>query len=180
MQDADKNVQRRVAGVQRPADQQLVQDHARARQRRRPARPAADLPGRPGPDCSGAMSRGVPTARSVSVATAAASSARRLARPKSAILGAPSAVSSTLAGFRSRWTTPRSVGELHRPASSSHKVGGPARRPRRAVEMGGQGAALDVLQREVGQAIDLADLVNLHDVRVLQPGDGLRPRCGSG
>ena len=37
-----------------------------------------------------------------------------------------------------------------------------------------QAAALDVLQLEVGQAVGLADVVDLHDVGVLQAGDGLR------
>ena len=36
----------------------------------------------------------------------------------------------------------------------------------------GEAAALDVLEREVGQAVVLADLVDLDDVRVLDRGDG--------
>ena len=38
----------------------------------------------------------------------------------------------------------------------------------------GQAAALDELQRKVRPAVVLADLVDLHDVRVLQPGHRLR------
>ena len=41
------------------------------------------------------------------VAVCRVPSCRRLARPKSVIFGCPSSVSSTLAGLRSRWTTPR-------------------------------------------------------------------------
>ncbi len=36
-----------------------------------------------------------------------------------------------------------------------------------------QAAAVDELQREERPAVVLADLVDLHDVGVLQPGDGL-------
>ena len=36
-----------------------------------------------------------------------------------------------------------------------------------------QAAAIDVLEREIGQPFVLADLVDLHDVRVLQTGDRL-------
>ena len=41
------------------------------------------------------------------------------------------------------------------------------------AELLGQAAAVDELQREERQALVLADLVDLHDVRVLQPGDRL-------
>ena len=59
------------------------------------ARPAA---------CSGAMYDGVP----MSVCVRVRSVACHFARPKSATFGVPSAASSTLPGFRSRWTMPRS------------------------------------------------------------------------
>ena len=89
------------------------------------------------------------------------------------ILGVPSAVSRTLAGFRSRWTMPWLVGGVHGPRQ---------RLDQPAASCGGSGvpssllveaAAVDELQREEGQAVVLADLVDLHDVRVLQAGDGL-------
>ena len=90
------------------------------------------------------------------------------------ILGVPSAASRTLAGFRSRWTIPRRCASATARASASTSVGGPPRRPGRAVEPLVQAAAVDELQREVRQAVGLADLVDLHDVGVLQAGDGLR------
>ena len=53
--------------------------------------------------CSGAMYAGVPTTDPVRVRSAASA---RLASPKSATFAVPAASNSTLAGFRSRWTTP--------------------------------------------------------------------------
>ena len=49
----------------------------------------------------------------------------------------------------------------------------PPRRPGGAVEPPVQAAALDILQLEEGQAVGLADVVDLDDVGVLEPGDGL-------
>ncbi len=133
------------------------------------------------------MYDGVPMTAPVRVWPAVPSSC--LARPKSVILAVPSFVSRTLAGFRSRWMTPRvSVG--HGPCQGGHQLGGGARRPGGAVQPVGQAAALDQLQGEVRQAVALADLVNLHDIRVLQARDGLglgaearqlvRPRVAAG
>ena len=49
--------------------------------------------------------------------------------------------------------------------------GGTPRRPGDAVELPVQAAALDVLELQEGQAIGLADVVDLDDVRVPEPGD---------
>src|SRR5262245_50487081 len=49
-----------------------------------------------------------------------------------------------------------------------------ARRQRRALEPARQAAAAAELQREVGQAVVLADFVDLDDVGVLQPRDRRR------
>ena len=54
------------------------------------------------------------------------------------------------------------------------QLGRPPRRPGRAVEPPVQAAAVDELQLEERQAVGLADVVDLHDVGVLQAGDGLR------
>ena len=50
--------------------------------------------------------------------------------------------------------------------------------------------AVDVFEREIGEAVQLADVVDLDDVRVLEPGDGFslgmeagqlrRPGMGAG
>ena len=89
------------------------------------------------------------------------------------ILGVPSAARRMLAGLRSRWTIPcRCASWMARARAST------SRRPRR----GGRGVPssrsarlppVDVLQLDEGQAGDLADLVDLHDVRVAEPGDRL-------
>ncbi len=52
------------------------------------------------------------------------------------------------------------------------EVGGDGGRLRLAGDAPGETAALDEFQREIRQAVVFADLVNLHDVRVAQPGDG--------
>src|SRR5438876_720756 len=44
---------------------------------------------------------------------------------------------------------------------------------RRTVELLGQCASFDVLQREVGHARPLAHFVDLHDIGMLQTGGGL-------
>ena len=103
------------------------------------------------------------------------SSSSRLARPKSVILGVPSrrqqdvgrlevAVDDAAAGGRACMAR----------ASVSTRAGRAlARRLRRAGELLRQAAAVDELQGEEGPAVVLADLVDLHDVGVLQAGDGL-------
>ena len=103
-----------------------------------------------------------------------------LARPKSVILGVPSAVE-------------QDVGRLQVAVDDARPVrlGDAAREPSRSARppaAAGQGvpssrsveaAAVDEFQREERQAVGLADLVDLHDVGVLQAGRRPRPRPGS-
>ena len=96
-----------------------------------------------------------------------------LARPKSVSLGVPSAARRTFPGFRSRWTMPIRCASAT-PRQRFDQLGRPPRRPGRAVEPPVQAAAGDVLQLEERQAVGLADVVDLHDVGVLKPGDRLR------
>ena len=58
---------------------------------------------------------------------------------------------------------------------------GTLRRPGNAIELSVQAAAGDILELQERQAIGLADVVDLHDVRVLEPGDrlGLRQEPGT-
>ena len=60
------------------------------------------------------------------------------------------------------------------PRQPFDELGRPPRRPGRPVEPPVQAAALEVLQLEVGEAVGLSDVVDLHDVGMLQAGDGLR------
>ena len=96
-----------------------------------------------------------------------------LARPKSVILGVPSAAIRILAGDRSRCTTPMRCAEWMARARASivradHSAGWgvPARRLR-------QRAALDQLQDQERRAGVLAHAVDLHDAGVVQPRHGL-------
>ena len=67
-----------------------------------------------------------------------------------------------------------SVRVVHGLGDLLHQADGLARRPRRAVERLGQTAPLDVFHREERPAAALANLVDLDDVRVLQPRDRRR------
>ncbi len=50
---------------------------------------------------------------------------------------------------------------------------------RPAVDLGGEAATVDEFEGEVGKAIDLADVVDLDDVGVLEAGDEPGPPCGT-
>ena len=86
----------------------------------------------------------------------------------------PSAVSRTLDGFRSRWTIPPRCADSIASASIASQLGGLRGRPGRTGEHLGQAAPLDELHRKVRPAVEVADVVHLHDVRVPQPRDHLR------
>src|SRR5262249_28832755 len=96
-----------------------------------------------------------------------------LARPKSVTLGVLSAASRTLAGLRSRCKTPLRVRRLHGPGQWFYKSRRLSGWQGVTPEFLVQAAAGAVFQGEEGQALVLADLVDLDDVRVLQPSDGL-------
>jgi hypothetical protein len=57
---------------------------------------------------------------------------------------------------------------VHRSSKRLDQLDGHCRRQRRAVELVGETAAATELQGEEGQAVVLANLVDLHDVRMLQ------------
>jgi hypothetical protein len=65
------------------------------------------------------------------------------------------------------------VSVLHRPGQGPQQLRGGARRLRHAVEVLGQAAAVEVLQREERETVVLADLVDLHNVGMVQPGHRL-------
>ena len=89
-------------------------------------------------------------------------------------LGVPSAASRMLAGFRSRWTIPSRCASA---IAAGQRLDQPS--PPAAAARGCRRAArsrlppADVLQLEEGQAVGLADVVDLDDVGVLELGDGL-------
>ena len=104
-----------------------------------------------------------------------------LARPKSVIFGVPSVGQQDVGRLQVAVDDAAARGPRASPA--------PASRTSAAASRGGSGvpssllvqaAAVAELQREERQAVVLADLVDLHDVRVLQAGRRPRPRCGSG
>ena len=88
------------------------------------------------------------------------------------ILGVPSAVSRTLAGFRSRWMIPASWATCTAWARVT-SAGGLAGRLRRSGQRLGEAAAIEQFEREERPAVLLADVVDLDDVRMPQAGDRL-------
>ena len=65
------------------------------------------------------------------------------------------------------------VGVLHRAGQFLHELGGLRRTPRRPVPLAGEAAALHVLQRNERPALVFSYFVDLHNVRMVEPGDGL-------
>ena len=65
------------------------------------------------------------------------------------------------------------VGVVHGPRQGLRSAGAAPHRQRLPASLRREAAAVDEFQREERPPVGLADLVNLHDVRVLQPGDGL-------
>ena len=89
------------------------------------------------------------------------------------ILGVPSSGEQHVGRLQVAVDDAALVGVVHGAGQRLDQGGGVARRLRRAVELLLQAAAVEIFQREIRLAVVLADLVNLHDVGVLQPGDGL-------
>ena len=166
-------LRRRLRPERRPAREQLVEDRPQGVDvRGRPDRAAS----RPGPargPCSSASPAGPRSG------SAPARSSSRRARPKSVILGVPSAVSRTLAGFRSRWTIPPRCAAST--ASASVASSAAASRAGRGVPASfwARLPPSTILHREVRPAVQVADVVDLHDVRVPQRRHRLAPRAGS-
>ena len=102
------------------------------------------------------------------------SEASDLARPKSVTLGVAVGGQQDVGRLQVAMDDALAVGLGDAARHGFDQLGGPLRRPGRAVETPVQAAAVDVLQLEERQAVGLADVVDLHDVGVLQPGDGLR------
>jgi hypothetical protein len=100
------------------------------------------------------------------------SEASDLARPKSVTFGVSSAARRMLPGLRSRWTIPSQCASATPRATDSISAAS-SRRPGRAVESTVQAATAQKLQLEEREAVSLANVVDLHDVGVLQPGDSL-------
>ena len=101
------------------------------------------------------------------------STSSRLANPKSVILGVPSASNRMFRGVRSRWTTPARCAAWT--AHASVMISSAAGRGRlgRASQPLCQTAPLEQFEREVGEFVDLSDVIDLHDVGVAEPRDGL-------
>ena len=81
------------------------------------------------------------------------------------ILGVPSAAKRTLLGFSRGGRRPdHGLGDAVR--QRFDQLGCPPCRPGRALELPVQAAPREILQLEEWQAIGLADVVDLHDMRV--------------
>ncbi len=97
-----------------------------------------------------------------------------LARPKSRTFSRPSRVTITFAGFRSRWTTPRSCAAARASARAidSSRTRGRGRPP--AAISSPEAVALDQLHREEADAAVVLEREERDDVRVVQARDGPR------
>ncbi len=100
------------------------------------------------------------------------SSSSRLARPKSVILGEPSGGEEDVGRLQVAMDHARPVRRADRPGERHHQLG------RGPLGLGGRGdptlqtSSFEKLQRDVGQAVGLADIVDLHHVGMPEPGDG--------
>ena len=75
---------------------------------------------------------------------------------------------------------PGLMGGVDGPGQGRHQLGGRPARLGRARQSIVEVAAFEQLQRDERQAVHFADVVDLHDVRVPEPGDrlGLDPEAG--
>src|SRR5262249_600646 len=75
---------------------------------------------------------------------------------------------------------PVSVRYLNGPRQHFDKLWCQVRRLRRAMKVLGQATAGEVLQDKIGSTVNVADIVNLHDIGMLQPRNdvGLGPKSG--
>ena len=102
-----------------------------------------------------------------------AASTRR-ARPKSMMISRPRALIITFAGFRSRWINPWQCSSSRARARVPDDLGRSSGVPGFAVlDPRGERPALDVSHRQEGDAVGLADVVDLAEIRVVEPGGGL-------
>ena len=75
---------------------------------------------------------------------------------------------------------PGLMGGVNGPGQGRHQLGGRHARLRRARQSVVEVPAFEQLQRDERHAVHFADVVDLHDVRVPEPGDrlGLDPEAG--
>ena len=101
------------------------------------------------------------------------SESSRLARPKSVILGAPSAGKQDVGRLEVAMDDPGLVGDVDGPGQGAMQLGRRPARLRGACQAVGEAAPLEQLQGDERQAVGLADVVDLDDVGMAEPGDRL-------
>ncbi len=97
-----------------------------------------------------------------------------LARPKSSTFTAPSGLSITFPGFRSRCTTPRLVRRLDARRDLPAHVQRFVHRQRAARDTPRQRLALDQLEHQIAMTLDLFETVDARDVRMVERGEQSR------
>ena len=176
-QDRRGQLDRRRALERPPAGRHLVEHHAERedvgavidRAGPRPA-PATCRAPCPSPRRRASAQR---TSAIVGVAQLGRARRRPCARPKSSTFTRPSAVTITLAGFRSRCTMPfvmrgrERIGDRPRAIAKDASTG----RPPSGISAS-SACALDQLHRQEMDAVGLLDRVDRDDVRVIERGDG--------
>ena len=171
--DQLEGLDRRLAQERRPAGQRLVEDRPQGVDVGGRADALANGPRPARAPCSWACPS--PGRRAVR----AESSSSSLARPKSLILGMPSAVSRTLLGLRSRWMTPAWWAACDGAGQRLDQLGGLAAGHGPLGQPLGQAAPLGELEREIRPLVVLADRVDRDDVRDAGAGRRPRPRPGT-
>ena len=97
----------------------------------------------------------------------------RLARPKSVILGTPSDGVQDVGRLEVAVDDPGLVRDVDGPGQGHQQLGRRPARLRSAGQPVGEAAALEQLQGDERQAVRFADVVDLDDVGVAEPGDRL-------
>ena len=72
------------------------------------------------------------------------------------------------------------VYHVHGPGQRFHQFGRPANGLRLAIDLVRQAGAVNEFQGEIRQIVLFADIIDLHDMRMLQPGNGFGFRVETG
>ncbi len=170
--DLLERLQQRGGLERRPAGQQLVQDRAQ----RIHVRGRSDVPG----VAPGLLGRHVAGRAQHRIGLRQPRlDVQRLGQPEVGDLGRAVDLHQDIAGLQVAMDDAQLVRLADAAGQHADHRRGPVRRPGGAVEPGLQAAPFDVLHLVVHAAVAIADVIDLRDVGVMEPGDGLGLRLES-